>query len=246
MSNNPDDYHREADRNSAATLTSALSDGKTHLLLAASGSVAVIKLPLIIASLARYSNLSIRIILTQNAARFLTGQSPEQPTVASLSALPIVDAVYQDEHEWVEPWKRGASILHIELRRWSHLLMVAPLTANTLAKISGGFSDNLLTSVIRAWDINPMSSKRARIIVAPAMNSSMWTHPITAKQIRVLEEEWGVDGVNPDEGWMEVLRPEVKTLACGDFGQGGMCDWHEIVAVIEKRLCLTTLKSESS
>lgn len=246
MSDKSDHYHNEAERNSATTLTAALNDGKIHLLLAATGSVAVVKLPLIVSSLMHYPNLSVRVILTQNAARFFTGQSPEQPTVAALSALPIVDAVYQDEHEWVEPWKRGASILHIELRRWAHLLVVAPLSANTLAKIAGGFSDNLLTSVIRAWDINPMNSKRARIIVAPAMNTSMWAHPVTAKQVRLLEEEWGVDGVNPDEGWMEVLRPQVKTLACGDVGQGGMCDWQEIVAVIEKRLCLATLKSEGS
>lgn len=240
------DYnHNEAERDSASALTAALTDGKTHLLLAASGSVAVVKLPLIISALTHYPNLSVRVILTQNAARFFTGQSSEQPTVASLSAFPNVDAVYQDEHEWIEPWERGASILHIQLRRWSHLLVVAPLTANTLAKITGGFSDNLLTSVIRAWDINPMNSKRARIVVAPAMNSSMWAHPITAKQIRLLEEEWGVNGVNPDEGWIEVLRPQEKTLACGDFGQGGMCDWHEIVGVIEKRLCLTTSKPEN-
>jgi phosphopantothenoylcysteine decarboxylase len=79
-----------------------------------------------------------------------------------------------------------------------------------------------------------------------AMNSSMWAHPITAKQIRLLEEEWGVNGVTPDEGWFEVLRPQVKTLACGDHGQGGMCDWQEIVAVIKERLCLTTLKLEGS
>lgn len=246
MSNNAGNYHNEAERNSAAALTAALHDGKTHLLLAASGSVAVVKLPLIISSLAHHPNLSIRVILTQNAARFLTGQSPEQPTVVSLSALPLVDAVYQDEHEWVEPWTRGASILHIELRRWSHLLVVAPLTANTLAKMAAGFADNLLTSVIRAWDISPVSSQGARIIVAPAMNGSMWAHPVTAKQMRLLEEEWGVNGVNPDEGWIEVLRPQVKTLACGDFGQGGMCDWHEIVAVIEKRLSFMTFKSEES
>ena len=246
MSDNSDDYSKEAERNSAKALTAALNDGKTHLLLAASGSVAVVKLPLIISSLAHHPNLSIRVILTQHAARFLTGQSPETPTIASLSALPLVDAVYQDEHEWAEPWTRDASILHIELRRWSHLLVVAPLTANTLAKVSGGFCDNLLTSVIRAWDINPTNAKRARIIVAPAMNSSMWAHPITAKHIRLLEEEWGVSGVNPDEGWYEVLRPQVKALACGDLGQGGMCDWHEIVAVIEKRLCLTTSKSDDS
>lgn len=245
MSDAADYNHNEAERNSASALAAALTDGKTHLLLAASGSVAVVKLPLIISALTRYPNLSVRVILTQNAARFFTGQSSEQPTLASLSAFPNVDAVYQDEHEWIEPWERGASILHIQLRRWSHLLVVAPLTANTLAKITGGFSDNLLTSVIRAWDINPMSSKRARIVVAPAMNSSMWAHPITAKQIRLLEEEWGVNGVNPDEGWMEVLRPQEKTLACGDFGQGGMCDWHAIVGVIENRLCLTTSISEN-
>jgi len=244
MSYKSDDYDNQNERNSAAALTAALNDGKTHLLLAASGSVAVVKLSLIISSLSHHPNLSIRVILTQNAARFLTGESAEQPTVASLAALPIVDAIYQDEHEWIEPWTRGASILHIELRRWSHLLVVAPLTANTLAKIAGGFSDNLLISVIRAWDINPTNTKRARIIVAPAMNTSMWAHPVTAKQMRILEEEWGVDGVNPDEGWMEVLRPQVKTLACGDFGQGAMCDWQEIVAVIEKRLCLTTSKPE--
>jgi phosphopantothenoylcysteine decarboxylase len=72
----------------------------------------------------------------------------------------------------------------------------------------------------------------------------MWDHPITTKQIRVLEEEWGVNGVNPDEGWFEVLLPQVKTLACGDFGQGGMRDWQEIVAVIVERLCLESSESK--
>lgn len=62
----------------------------------------------------------------------------------------------------------------------------------------------------------------------------------------MLEEEWGINGANPDEGWMEVLRPQVKTIACGDVGQGGMCDWYEIVAVIEKRLYLSDSKSEGS
>lgn len=231
-------------RSSVTSLTAALGDGKTHLLLAASGSVAVVKLPLIIKSLTHHPDLSIRVILTENAARFLTGQSSETPTVASLSALPNVDGIYHDEDEWALPWERGASILHIELRRWSHLFVIAPLTANTLAKVTAGLSDNLLTSVFRAWDINPGSSKRARIIVAPAMNTSMWAHPITAKQISVLEEEWGVNGAKPDQGWVEVLRPEVKTLACGDVGQGGMRDWQEIVRLIEERLCLANSEPE--
>ena len=101
----------------AALVADAIEDGKIHLLLAASGSVATIKLPLIISSLSRHPNLSIRVIFTQSATRFLAGQSHEQPTVASLSSLPNVDGVYQDDDEWVEPWTRGARILHIELRR---------------------------------------------------------------------------------------------------------------------------------
>lgn len=246
MSSSSDNHNNIPPLNSVVHLSAALSDGKAHLLLAASGSVAVVKLPLIIQLLTHHPNLSIRIILTENAARFFTGQSSETPTVASLSALPNVDGIYQDEDEWALPWARGAGILHIELRRWSHLFVIAPLTANTLAKITGGLSDNLLTSVFRAWDINPGSSKRARIIVAPAMNSSMWAHPITAKQIKVLEEEWGVNGAKPDEGWVEVLRPQVKTLACGDVGQGGMRDWQEIVRIIEERLCLENSESEDA
>jgi phosphopantothenoylcysteine decarboxylase len=103
----------------AAAVASAIHDGKAHLLLAASGSVASVKLPLIISALKHYPNLSIRVILTKSAAHFFTGQSSEQPTVAALASLPNVDAVHQDEDEWVEPWTRGMKILHIELRRWS-------------------------------------------------------------------------------------------------------------------------------
>ncbi|KAJ9305350.1 hypothetical protein DTO217A2_5141 [Paecilomyces variotii] len=226
------------DRNSAAALTAALNDGKIHLLLAATGSVAIVKLPLIISAFSKYPNISIRVILTQNAARFLMGQAAETPTLEELAALPNVDAVYQDEHEWAEPWKRGSSILHIELRRWADLLAIVPLDANTLAKIAGGFCDNLLTSVVRAWDVSPNNPRRPRIIVAPSMNTAMWLHPITAKQVRVLEEEWGVNGQNPDQGWFEVLRPQSKLLACGDLGDGAMREWQEIVAVIKDRLGL--------
>lgn len=236
MTTRPEDNVQEAHRAPAAAVAAAINDGKTHLLLGASGSVAVIKLPLIISSLANHPNLSIRVILTKSATHFLAGQSPEQPTVASLSFLPNVDSVHQDEDEWIEPWKRDAKILHIELRRWAHLLAIVPMSANLLAKVTGGLCDDLLTNVIRAWDIDSSNPKRATIIAAPSMNSMMWAHPLTAKQIAILNDEWG---------WFEVLPPEVKTLACGDIGQGGMYDWNKIVTVIEKRLALTYLGTTS-
>jgi phosphopantothenoylcysteine decarboxylase len=74
------------------------------------------------------------------------------------------------------------------------------------------------------------------IIVAPSMNTAMWKQPITSKQLKVLNEEWGVE----NGGWFEVLMPMEKELACGDVGGGAMKDWREIVVVVEKRLGLSS------
>lgn len=242
ISGEHDSHHNTMVRNSLASLTASRTDGKKHILLAASGSVATIKIPEIIKALSPYSpGLSIRVILTQSAQHFLAGQAAEQPTVSSLLDLPGVDAVYDDAAEWQEPWRRGAGILHIELRRWADVLVVAPMSANTLAKVVNGLSDNLLTSVIRAWDTDgKVDGVRKRILVAPAMNTAMWQHPITAKQIRVLEEDWGIKegAADTEQGWFEVLRPQAKILACGDIGGGGMKEWKEIVEVIKERMGL--------
>lgn len=235
-----------------------LDDNKWHLLLCASGSVATIKIPNIIAELARYSNLSIRLILTQSAAQFLKGQSKEQPALGDMLEMQNVDGIYMDHDEWGVPWLRGAKILHIELRRWADLMVVAPLSANTLAKVVGGLCDNLLLSTFRAWDTSGLldpphivqnerrveeveddeddemiaddGRKRRKILVAPAMNTAMWVHPITKKHMEVLEGEWNVE----NGGWIEVLRPVEKELACGDTGSGAMADWKEIVKKIEE------------
>lgn len=226
-----------------------LHDDKRHLLLCASGSVATIKLPQILRSLSHHPALSIRLVLTASATNFLAGQAAEQPVLGSLIDIPNVDAIYSDADEWLMPWTRGAPILHIELRRWADIMVIAPLSANSLAKMVAGMSDNLLLSVVRAWDTtgliderNPVlamekgtTGTRKRIVVAPAMNTAMWRHPITNRHIGVLEEEWGV---HCKGGWVEVLRPQEKELACGDVGDGAMKEWTEIVKVIEDRLHL--------
>ncbi|KAJ5554884.1 Flavoprotein [Penicillium sp. DV-2018c] len=237
------------DKNDALTKSSMdvlPNDNRIHLLLAATGSVATIKISNIISALAPHAHkLSIRVILTTKAQQFLAGQSTEQPTVASLNSLPGVEAVYDDDAEWgPEPWRRGVDILHISLRRWADILVIAPLSANTLAKLANGLSDNLLTSVCRAWDTDALvDGKRKRIVVAPAMNTAMWRHPVTARHIRVLEEDWGVkkdEETGLESGWFEVLQPQAsKILACGDIGSGAMLEWTQIVKVIEDRLGLT-------
>ena len=231
-----------------------INDNKHHLLLCASGSVATIKIVPIISELAKHDNLSIRLILTSSAAQFLQGQSAEQPSIEEIRQMKNVDGIYMDEDEWAIPWTRGAKILHIELRRWSDLMVVAPLSANTLAKVVNGLCDNLLLSTFRAWDTTSMldlrhvvapgpaerqgehedtgkedERRRKKIVVALAMNTAMWVHPVTQKQMAVLEEDWNIK----NGGWIDVLRPVEKELACGDTGSGAMADWKTIVKRIE-------------
>jgi phosphopantothenoylcysteine decarboxylase len=112
-------------------------------------------------------------------------------------------------------------------------MVIAPLSANMLAKIVNGLCGDLLSSVVRAWDTTGIVDGRGRrrIVVAPAMNTCMWRHPLTARQVRVLDEEWG-----GGDGWFDVLRPVEKTLACGDTGDGAMMPWEDIVKDIERRL----------
>jgi phosphopantothenoylcysteine decarboxylase len=211
-------------------------DQKHHILLAASGSVATIKLPLIAQALAQHQNVSIRVILTSSATEFLQGQSAEQPQLESIEQLPNVEAIYLNKDEWAKPWVRGDKILHIELRRWAHALLIAPLSANSLAKMANGLSDNLLMSVIRAWDTTGLIDGRKKaIFVAPAMNSAMWRHPITSKHIETLKDDWG----SPPDGWVRLLGPIDKGLACGDVGDGGMMEWSGIVTEVESHFGLT-------
>jgi phosphopantothenoylcysteine decarboxylase len=68
------------------------------------------------------------------------------------------------------------------------------------------------------------------------MNTAMWRHPITRKQIKVLEQDWGAGEDGEGDGWITVLRPMEKELACGDVGDGAMMDWRAIVGHVGKYL----------
>ncbi|KAJ5949735.1 hypothetical protein N7454_001319 [Penicillium verhagenii] len=222
-------------------------DEKFHIILAATGSVATIKLPNIAEALCSHPSISLRIIVTQSAERFLFDQSHEQPALDSLQQINGVDAIYRDDDEWATPWTRGANILHIELRKWAHMLLIAPLSANTMAKMSVGIADNLLLSVVRAWDTTGLvdqdfKAQKPRIFVAPAMNSAMWHQPITRQNLGILRDQWGWSPTNP-AGWVTVLPPIDKPLACGDVGSGGMMDWRDIVRHVEEHLGLSVAQS---
>lgn len=118
--------------------------------------------------------------------------------------------LYDDKSEtWV---KLGDKILHIELRKWADVFIIAPCSLNTLAKITNGICDNLLTEIVRAWDYSKP------IIICISGNTFMWENEPTEKQINELIERG-----------IKVLPPIEKTLACGDTGVGAMCDHQTII-----------------
>ncbi|XP_038623245.1 phosphopantothenoylcysteine decarboxylase isoform X2 [Tachyglossus aculeatus] len=126
-------------------------------------------------------------------------------------------------------WKgRSDPVLHIDLRRWADLMVVAPLDANTLGKVASGICDNLLTCVIRAWD------RKKPLLFCPAMNTAMWEHPITAQQVKQLQ----------DFGYTEI--PCVaKRLVCGDEGLGAMAEVQTILEKVKEILSELNLLRQS-
>ncbi|OAJ44913.1 hypothetical protein BDEG_28094 [Batrachochytrium dendrobatidis JEL423] len=151
-----------------------------HILVGVTGSVATIKLPLLIKQLKESfpTNLEIKIIATHASQHFINTHE-----IGSISVL-------TDKDEW-DAWKKIPDpVLHID------------------------------TCVLRAWD----SSKP--VVVCPAMNTHMWSHPITSKQLTVLSQELGY----------VIVHPISKQLACGDVGIGAMADVSDIVAVALKTL----------
>lgn len=190
-----------------------------NILLCVTGSVAAIRTPRLIHSLTSLG-ASIRVIATQHALPFLQLEHP----------LPSNISIYVSDQEWTQWTKLGDPILHIDLRNWAQLLLFAPLSANTLAKLANGMADNLATCVARAWCV----SKHGPFVIAPAMNTDMWLHPITAQQLETLRQ-WNV----------QVIPPIEKKLACAQVGVGAMEEPQNIATFILNQFVHTQQTSNS-
>ena len=178
--------------------------GEFHLLLISTGSVATVKVPVLVAQLqSTYPNISIQLVLTKNSEFFIKDH---------VEQLAQTITINRDIDEW-NNWKKiGDPILHIELTKWADCALIAPMDANTMAKLCCGICDNLVLSLCRAWDF------RKPIVYAPAMNTFMWDHPVTSQHCGTLEA-WGY----------RCIPPIAKTLACGDVGVGAMEEVGKII-----------------
>jgi phosphopantothenoylcysteine decarboxylase len=211
------------------------------VLLGVTGSVAAIRTPALYKELKQVGH-QVKVVATQAALYFFDPAALDPVDPARPLRNPAV--VVLDEDEWPgrsqgQRYQRDDPVLHIELRRWAEVLLIAPLDANTLAKLANGLADNCLTSVWRAW--NPQRP----VILAPAMNTLMWEHPLTVRHLRQLAADTGA-GSAPDHPdldavirWMntacprlQIVPPQSKRLACGDLGVGAMAELAELVAAI--------------
>lgn len=200
-----------------------------NVLIAVTGSVAAVKLLDLIRKLKSMfpqtyvskfdgktykANIRIKIVLTQSSKHFLP---TKQKIYETLNDLTI--GIHDDADEWSQWKKMGDPVLHIELRKWADIMVIAPLDANTMAKMATGICDNLLTCVVRAWD----PSKR--LLYCPAMNVHMYNHPLTREQLCKLQSF----------GYLRIDAVE-KRLACGDVGMGAMASVDTIAEKVAENL----------
>ncbi|TPE50819.1 bifunctional phosphopantothenoylcysteine decarboxylase/phosphopantothenate--cysteine ligase CoaBC [Amaricoccus solimangrovi] len=176
--------------------------GRGILLIVGGGIAAYKSLELV--RLARKAGLRVVPVLTRAGSEFVTP--------LSLSALAESAA-----HTELFDLTAEAEMGHIELSRAADLVVVAPATADLMAKCAGGMADDLASTLLLATD--------KRVLMAPAMNVRMWLHPATERNLATLRDD-GVLFVGPDEG----------AMACGEFGPGRMAEPPAILAAIETAL----------
>jgi phosphopantothenoylcysteine decarboxylase len=204
-----------------------------NVLLGVTGSVAAIKTPALFQAL-REAGHAVRVVATKASTYFF-----DPATLSPTDGRRDRATVSLDEDEWPgQRYERDDPVLHIELRHWADLFVLAPLDANTLAKLANGLADNCLTCVWRAWDATRPA------ILAPAMNTLMWQHPLTARHLRRLAEDAGLspptlgeddlaEWINAYAPRLRIVAPESRRLACGDVGVGAMASVERIVAAVE-------------
>ena len=168
-----------------------------NIILGVTASIAAYKAADIASKLTKQDR-SVHVVMTAGATQFITPL-----TLQTLSRHPVTTNIFDEKMSW----HRG----HIELADTADLVLIAPATADILAKIAHGFADDALTSIVLATE--------APLLIAPAMNGKMWLHPATVANVALLRER-GADFIGPEKGM----------LACGYEGIGRLWPVDEIVA----------------
>lgn len=176
-----------------------------EIVLGVTGGIAAYKAAELVSRLKK-KHANVSVIMTHNATEFVTPL-----TFETLSVKPVVTDTFVRPEKW--------DVAHVSLAKRAALFVVAPATANVMAKMAHGIADDMLSTTLLAT--------KAPILLAPAMNTNMWTNPATQENLKVLQG-WGIKTVGPGNG----------LLACGDSGDGRMAEPEIIVNQIEDMLAV--------
>src|SRR5215468_3605251 len=174
-------------------------ENKRNIVLGVTGSIAAYKAADITSRLIK-QGADVHVVMTKDAQKFITPLA-----FKTLSRNPVVTSLYDEE----EGWKPT----HIKLADEADLLLIAPATANVIAKLAHGLADDALTCIALA--LNP----QAKILIAPAMNGKMWLHPATQANVATLKTR-GVEFIGPEKG----------LLSCGYEGLGRLWPVEQVAA----------------
>lgn len=178
-----------------------------NIILGVCGSIAAYKSAILVRLLVK-AGANVKVILTADAGNFITPL-----TLATLSKHPVYTQYFEEE--------TGVWSNHVELGLWADFMVIAPASANTLAKMAGGLCDNLLTAVYL--------SAKCPVFVAPAMDLDMWKHESTQNNIDKLLSYGN-----------QVIKPGSGELASGLYGEGRMAEPEEIVAFLTDTVSVST------
>lgn len=180
------------------------------ILLGISGGIAAYKTPELVRRL-KDQGADVRVVMTEGAKAFITPL-----TLQAVSANAVSDSLLDTQAE--------LAMGHIELAKWADFILIAPATADLIAKIAAGMATDLLTTLCLAT--------AAPVAVAPAMNQQMWHNQATQKNVSTLAS-WGY----------KILGPGAGEQACGDIGLGRMLEVAELVALVSEQI--TNLKDNN-
>ena len=178
----------------------------TQITLAVTGSISAYKAADITSQLTKLG-LEVKVLMTPAARKFITPL-----TLQVLSKNPVgLDVMIEEDPQRIE---------HINIGKETDIFLVAPASANTIAKLAMGLADNMVTSTALAL---PQGTKK---LLAPAMNTKMLEHPATQRNLKLLQ----------DYGY-QIIQPRHATLACGDQGSGALATVESIVKAVKEH-CL--------
>lgn len=180
-----------------------------NIILGVSGGIAAYKTPELVRRL-RDRGAAVQVVMTRSANEFVT-----ETTLQAVSGMPVRTNLWDPQAE--------AAMGHIELARWADLVLIAPATAEIMARMAAGAAPDLLTTLCLATE--------APVIIAPAMNHVMWSHPAVQENRQKLA----------DHG-VRILGPEIGDQACGETGPGRMMEPDDIVAAVTAPIAVANVE----